>query len=879
MKDFFQLPVGTLKASASIEATGFDNNDGGQIVEYVFDEVPFNEDSIGRALTSDYDADDFYRTLGSSVVIHFDPTDKSLFVTADKTQEYAPAIVSIIYFADDEGILWYMGSDSQPQNIITSVNGISQLPASVELQKSVQNAVSIGLIPSAEMPTDFASACKYPIEWSVDEDTHQLFITPSAAFSIGDKFRVWHRDQHIMTAVIALPTMKIPAGSDVSPYLSLGSFNLAQFFSDAVGTVRAEVDIDSKYFDTQTASVKSVAIHNVNFNKQQDADVFDAFTEEYPYASLIFGEYIHLDYRESDNSIRLRADKQLDYDAIASVTYFADDEGIVWKDDLGAVSTVVAVNGDEQLPVEVPVSAGEVNEVNVQFADGSNLPTFSHWSSGAKFGVAFSATLSGGYKLGIKPNAAYANGDKFRVWLDGTHVITCVVHSQPEVVGIDSDRQLPVYKTIYIGDRAVFLCVFDDPDYVSSASDYSCDVQGINLSMEPEGENLLSVAIDDDVEPNTEFTICCYGKPIITGNTAQRLPEPDWSTFRGAAESADAADSVAATNWGVHKITNAVTPGKEMWVRIEGENLDRIDADLFDVTSESGIKPEYIRTDIASESIAYVYFKFNDAATGDFAMNYNGNVIFMFSFDMQTKWVQKKSVMVHDNEPATVTLKANGVIPETGFDKLESIQIILTDPDGVGYDFGGSRYEIEDGLFAADLSFSRGDFDVIRGNRLTYKLSEDKSEFIVNIPNGCYADNEGLYSIEVILLDYNSPSTGYSFNGRLDPIPKFLIPKNSELSENFPVYAWNFPVPNANMIVTARLTNSRGVDRIVQFTWANNKLRWNDGTMNDGASIDAVTFDIIAYIGVKFVDTYPNDYVFQILKIENDGQTLYSIED
>lgn len=85
----------------------------------------------------------------------------------------------------------------------------------------------------------------------------------------------------------------------------------------------------------------------------------------------------------------------------------------------------------------------------------------------------------------------------------------------PEVVGIDSDRQIPADRSIYVGEYANFNLVMYPVDYECVESDFSCDTAGVTLSLLEGYTNVLKIDVADTVTPGTEVNVFFKSQKIM----------------------------------------------------------------------------------------------------------------------------------------------------------------------------------------------------------------------------------------------------------------------------------------------------------------------------------------------------------------------------
>lgn len=70
---------------------------------------------------------------------------------------------------------------------------------------------------------------------------------------------------------------------------------------------------------------------------------------------------------------------------------------------------------------------------------------------------------------------------------------------EPEVVGIDYERQLPANKSIYVGESARFLLVFDPVEFICNENDFSTSDDDVTVTMEEGGDNVVRISVAETV--------------------------------------------------------------------------------------------------------------------------------------------------------------------------------------------------------------------------------------------------------------------------------------------------------------------------------------------------------------------------------------------
>lgn len=73
------------------------------------------------------------------------------------------------------------------------------------------------------------------------------------------------------------------------------------------------------------------------------------------------------------------------------------------------------------------------------------------------------------------------------------------VPAEPEVVGIDYERQLPANKSIYVGESARFLLVFDPADFICNENDFSTTDDDVTVTMEEGANNVVRISVGETV--------------------------------------------------------------------------------------------------------------------------------------------------------------------------------------------------------------------------------------------------------------------------------------------------------------------------------------------------------------------------------------------
>lgn len=71
--------------------------------------------------------------------------------------------------------------------------------------------------------------------------------------------------------------------------------------------------------------------------------------------------------------------------------------------------------------------------------------------------------------------------------------------AEPEVVGIDYERQLPANKSIYVGESARFLLVFDPVEFICNENDFSTSDDDVTVTMEEGADNVIRISVGETV--------------------------------------------------------------------------------------------------------------------------------------------------------------------------------------------------------------------------------------------------------------------------------------------------------------------------------------------------------------------------------------------
>lgn len=104
------------------------------------------------------------------------------------------------------------------------------------------------------------------------------------------------------------------------------------------------------------------------------------------------------------------------------------------------------------------------------------------------------------------------------------------------VVAIGHDREVPSSVSIYAGEFSHFPIVFNLVDYVSTTSEYSCDNTAVTLSLDPEYNNILTVAVDSAAAVGSVATIKFRNQDIMRVTFAEKpVPLPDFQIFKDEA--------------------------------------------------------------------------------------------------------------------------------------------------------------------------------------------------------------------------------------------------------------------------------------------------------------------------------------------------------
>lgn len=106
---------------------------------------------------------------------------------------------------------------------------------------------------------------------------------------------------------------------------------------------------------------------------------------------------------------------------------------------------------------------------------------------------------------------------------------------EPVVVAIGHDREVPSSVSIYAGELSHFPIVFNLVDYVSTTSEYSCDNTAVTLSLYPEYNNILTVAVDAAAAVGSVATIKFRNQVIMHVTFAEKPKLPDFQIFKDEA--------------------------------------------------------------------------------------------------------------------------------------------------------------------------------------------------------------------------------------------------------------------------------------------------------------------------------------------------------
>lgn len=193
----------------------------------------------------------------------------------------------------------------------------------------------------------------------------------------------------------------------------------------------------------------------------------------------------------------------------------------------------------------------------------------------------------------------------------------------PEVVGIDSDRQIPADRSIYVGEYANFNLVVFPVDYECVESDFSCDTAGVTLSLLEGYTNVLQIDVADTVTPGTEVNVFFRSQKIMhVTAVAQPEPVPTFTSCQGVGfESRELANTMAPTAIGA-ELTQIVEGEGQYYIRVNGANLN--EPLTLEIENE-GIAESNI--DSQFDDHAYVYLRSNGYIQGIADMYINGTLV------------------------------------------------------------------------------------------------------------------------------------------------------------------------------------------------------------------------------------------------------------
>lgn len=83
---------------------------------------------------------------------------------------------------------------------------------------------------------------------------------------------------------------------------------------------------------------------------------------------------------------------------------------------------------------------------------------------------------------------------------------------EPIVVGVDGDRFLPSRQSIYQGEYARFLLVFDPIDFICNENDFTTSDDQITVTMEEGADNIIRISVDEALPTGTDFEIRFRGQ-------------------------------------------------------------------------------------------------------------------------------------------------------------------------------------------------------------------------------------------------------------------------------------------------------------------------------------------------------------------------------
>lgn len=73
------------------------------------------------------------------------------------------------------------------------------------------------------------------------------------------------------------------------------------------------------------------------------------------------------------------------------------------------------------------------------------------------------------------------------------------VPAEPEVVGVDTERHLPANKSIYVGEYARFLLVFDPVEFICNENDFTTSDDDVTVTMEEGADNVVRISVGETV--------------------------------------------------------------------------------------------------------------------------------------------------------------------------------------------------------------------------------------------------------------------------------------------------------------------------------------------------------------------------------------------
>lgn len=99
------------------------------------------------------------------------------------------------------------------------------------------------------------------------------------------------------------------------------------------------------------------------------------------------------------------------------------------------------------------------------------------------------------------------------------------VPAEPEVVGIDYERQLPANKSIYVGESAIFLLVFDPAEFICNENDFSTSDDDVTVTMEEGADNIVRISVGESVGAGSVVEVRFRDQLIMNVTAAEYFSE------------------------------------------------------------------------------------------------------------------------------------------------------------------------------------------------------------------------------------------------------------------------------------------------------------------------------------------------------------------